>query len=95
VQPVVRRHFSPKGQHPAVAVSANGQGQVAWYEAGRVLTAPISKDGIGAVSRVARISGEQPMPSIAAGNKPGEWYLAWLDYETGHLEPYAARVQCK
>jgi serine/threonine-protein kinase len=35
------------------------------------------------------------MPSIAAGSKPGEWYLAWLDYETGHLEAYAARVLCK
>ena len=30
-----------------------------------------------------------------AGSKPGEWYLAWLDYEAGHLEAYAARVQCK
>jgi serine/threonine-protein kinase len=30
-----------------------------------------------------------------AGSKPGEWYLSWLDYETGHLEPYVARVQCK
>ena len=51
--------------------------------------------GVGAPTRIARISGEQPAPSITAGTKPGEWYVAWLDYETGHLEPYAARVLCK
>ena len=26
---------------------------------------------------------------------PGEWFVAWLDYESAHLEPYAARVVCK
>jgi hypothetical protein len=41
------------------------------------------------------VSSEQHTPSIAAGNKEGEWYFAWLDYEGAHLEAYAARVQCK
>jgi serine/threonine-protein kinase len=78
-----------------VAVTATGQALIVWYEGGKILTAPINKDGVGTPTRIARISGEQPMPSIVAGNKLGEWYLAWLDYETGHLEAYAARLQCK
>ncbi len=93
--PVLRRHFSRTGGHPAVAVAPTGQAQMVWYEAGKVLTASINRDGVGAPTRIARISGDQPTPSIMAGVKPGEWYLAWLDYETGHLEAYAARVQCK
>jgi serine/threonine protein kinase len=93
--PLWRNKFSRTGTHPAVAVSATGQGQVVWFEGGKVMTAAISRDTVGPPSRIARISGDQPMPSIAAGSKPGEWYLAWLDYETGHLEAFAARVLCK
>jgi serine/threonine-protein kinase len=94
-QPLLRRHFAKQGSHPAVAMAPSGQAQLVWYEGGRVLTASMGKDGMGTASRVARVSGEQPMPSIVAGQKPGEWYVAWLDYETGHLEPYAARVLCR
>jgi serine/threonine-protein kinase len=94
-QPLSRRKFAKTGAHPSVAMSPGGQAQLVWYESGKVVTAPLSRDGIGTPSRIARISGEQPPAAIVAGNKPGEWYLAWLDYETGHLEAYAARVQCK
>jgi hypothetical protein len=94
-KPIWWRKFSRTGGRPAVGVSPSGQAQMVWYEAGKVLTASVSRDGVGTPTRIARISGDQPTPSIAAGNKPGEWYLAWLDYETGHLEAYAARVQCK
>jgi hypothetical protein len=94
-QPVLRRHFSKTGGHPAVGVSATGQAQVVWYEGNKVLTAALTRDGVGPATRIARISGDQPTASIAAGAKPGEWYVAWLDYETGHLEAYAARMQCK
>ena len=93
--PLWRNKFSRTGTHPAVAVSATGQAQIMWFEGGKIMTASISRDTIGPASRIARISGDQPMPSITAGSKPGEWYLAWLDYETGHLEAYAARVLCK
>jgi eukaryotic-like serine/threonine-protein kinase len=94
-KPVARWHFTRTGGHPAVAVSAAGQAQLVWYENKQVFTAAITRDGVGVASRVARISAEEPLPSIAPGSKPGEWYLAWLDYEIGHLEAYAARVQCK
>jgi serine/threonine-protein kinase len=78
-----------------VALGANGQGELVWFEGGKVLLAAIGRDGVGPVTKIARVTGEQPMPSIAPSGKPGEWYLAWLDYEAGHLEPYAARVLCK
>jgi serine/threonine-protein kinase len=94
-QPLWRKKFSPRGGHPAVAVSTTGQGQIVWFENRQVLTAAITREGLGPASRVARISGDLQTPSITAGAQPGEWYLAWLDYETGHLEAYAARVLCK
>jgi serine/threonine-protein kinase len=84
-----------KGARPAIAFSASGQGQAVWFEGGRVVTAALAKDGLGPVTKMARVISDQPTPSITAGEKPGEWYIAWLDYEAGHLEPYAARVQCK
>ena len=94
-QPLWRNRFSRSGTRPAVAVSATGQAQIVWFEGGKVMTATITRDTVGPASRIARVSGDQPMPSITAGGKPGEWYVAWLDYETGHLEAYAARVLCK
>ena len=94
-QPLWRRKFSRTGTKPAVAVSATGQAQLVWFEGGKVLTASITRDRVGMPTRIARVSGDQPTPSIVAGSKPGEWYVSWLDYETGHLEAYAARVQCK
>jgi eukaryotic-like serine/threonine-protein kinase len=96
VKPLWRRKFSRTGTKPAVAFSRSGQAQIVWFEGGRVMTAPLTRDrGVGVPTRIARVSGDQPTPSIVAGSKPGEWYVAWLDYETGHLEAYAARVQCK
>jgi serine/threonine-protein kinase len=94
-QPLWRKKFAKVGMHPAVAVASDGHAQLVWYEGGRVATASISRDGIGPATRFARVSGDQPMPSIAPGAKTGEWYIAWLDYEAGHLEPYAARVLCR
>jgi len=78
-----------------VSVSSAGSFQIAWFESGRVMTAQLGKDGIGPSTKLARVISDQPPPSVAAGSKAGEWYIAWLDYETGHLEPYAVRVQCR
>jgi eukaryotic-like serine/threonine-protein kinase len=94
-QPLWRKKFAKAGMHPSVAIGANGQAQLAWYEGGRVATASINRDGVGTPTKLVRVSGEQPMPSISPGAKPGEWYIAWLDYEASHLEPYAARIQCR
>jgi serine/threonine-protein kinase len=94
-QPLWRKKFAKAGMDPAIAMTATGQAQLFWYEGGRVATASINRDGVGAPTKFARISGDQPMPSVAPGSKPGEWYVAWLDYEAGHLEPYAARILCR
>jgi serine/threonine-protein kinase len=59
------------------------------------MTASLSGAGGGPSSKMARVISDQPSPSLAAGSRPGEWYIAWLDYEAGHLEPYVARVQCR
>jgi serine/threonine-protein kinase len=89
------KKFSKTGSHPSVAIAATGQAQIVWYEAGTVVTASIDRDTVGPMSKIARVAGDQPMPAIVAGSKPGEWYLAWLHYEGGHLEPYAARILCR
>ncbi|XXX74966.1 serine/threonine-protein kinase [Sorangium sp. So ce134] len=94
-QPLWRKRFSKAGARPSVAIAPSGQAQLVWFEQGRMLTASINRDGIGAPTKFARVSGDQPAPSISPGAKPGEWYVAWLDYEAGHLEPYAARIQCR
>ncbi|AKT43355.1 serine/threonine-protein kinase [Chondromyces crocatus] len=94
-QPLWRKKFAKHGMHPAVAVDAEGHAQLFWYEGGRVVTAALTRDGVGPPTRFARVTGDQPMPSVTPGTKPGEWYAAWLDYEAGHLEPYVARVQCR
>jgi serine/threonine protein kinase len=94
VQPHGHRRWS-HGSRPSVAFAPGGGAQLVWYEGKQILTAPLSRSGVGAPARIARVTGDQPPPSITAGARPGEWFVAWLDYETGHLEPYAARVQCK
>ncbi len=87
--------FSNKGRHPGVAIAANGDVQLVWIENQRILTAGLGRDGVGPSSKVARIIGDQPPPAIAPGSQRGEWYVAWLDIEHNHREPYAARIQCQ
>jgi serine/threonine-protein kinase len=89
-----RKKFASSGGRPTVAFGENGA-RVAWYEGGKVRTASIDKDGIGAPSTLARVAGDQPSPSIVAGANPGEWTIGWLDFEAGRLEPYALRAMCR
>jgi serine/threonine protein kinase len=89
-----RKRFAPRGSHPAVAASREGQAAVAFYEGGRVRIASISRDGVGTASLFARASGDVPRPWITAGRQRGEWLVSWLDLEAGHTEPFMARLQC-
>ncbi|HLK40439.1 MAG TPA: hypothetical protein VKU41_26990, partial [Polyangiaceae bacterium] len=89
-----RKRFAAKGGHPAVAVAADGDAEVAFYEGGRVRIAPISRDGIGTTTTFARVLGDEPRPWIAPGRGRGEWLVSWLDTEAGHTEAFAARLQC-
>jgi serine/threonine-protein kinase len=93
-QPAWRKKFS-RGARPALAFAPGGQAQLVWFESGRVVTGSLGRDGLGGATKIARVISDQPTPSITAGKKPGEWYVAWLDYEAGHLEPYAARFECR
>ncbi|HTB73406.1 MAG TPA: serine/threonine-protein kinase, partial [Polyangiaceae bacterium] len=51
-----RKRFAPRGGHPAVAFTADGPAEVAFYEAGRVRVAAISRDGVGTTSTFAKVT---------------------------------------
>jgi hypothetical protein len=90
-----RKRFAPRGSHPTVAIGADGQAEVAFYEAGRVRIAPISRDGVGPAGTFAKTAGDQPRAWIAPGRGHGEWLVSWLDMEAGHTEPFFARLECR
>jgi serine/threonine-protein kinase len=90
-----RKRFAPRGGHPALATTADGQAEVAYYESGRVRLAAISRDGVSTTSTFAKVTGDQPRPWIAPGRVRGEWFVAWLDVEAGHTESFVARLQCR
>jgi serine/threonine-protein kinase len=90
-----RKRFAPHGGHPAVAFTDDGSAEVAFFEAGRVRVAPISRDGVGTTTTFARVTGDEPRPWIAPGRSHGEWFVSWLDVEAGHNEAFVARLQCR
>jgi len=90
-----RKRFAHRGMQVSVGLDAAGNGLLVWYQDGRVHVSPISRDGIGVPSVVGRVTGEQPVPSVSRGKGHGEWLIAWIDYEAGHLEAYLASVTCK
>jgi hypothetical protein len=81
--------------HPALGASTDGQIQVAFYEAGTVRIASLSRAVVGTTSTFGKISQEQPRPYVAAGPLKGEWYVAWTDIEAGHSEAFVARLACR
>ena len=90
-----RKRFTPKGGHPAVAISTEGQAELAFYDGGRVRIAGISRDGVGTTSTFAKVTGDQPRPWIAPGRTRGEWFVSWLDLEASHTEAFVTRLQCR
>jgi serine/threonine-protein kinase len=93
-QTLWHREFSRKGSAPSLTDSPNGA-MVVWYEASRVKLASMTRDGLEPASVLAKVGGFQPFASIAAGTRPGEWYISWRDYESGHLENFVVRAQCQ
>jgi serine/threonine-protein kinase len=89
------REFSSKGKRVSIARSRSGQSAMAYFAGDRLFLALVSRDGVGQPSVVSRVSGFQPSPTLVAGSAPGEWLVAWRDFEAGHLEIFVARAQCR
>lgn len=93
-EPLWHREFSTKGKRPVIARSSDGSAAVAFFAGDRLFVAPVDQDGIGRPSVISRVSGFQPQPSLVAGREPGEWLIAWRDFEAGQLEVFVARAHC-
>jgi len=87
------RDMPPKVVRPGVAANGNNA-VISWFDESRLRLAPLTRDGLGTVTSLSRVSGFQPQPDLAAGEKPGEWYISWRDYESAHLEVFALRTDC-
>jgi serine/threonine protein kinase len=93
-EPLWHRDFSPKGIRPTL-VSNGEKPHIAWYEEGRLKIAPFGRDGLGKPSVLARVNGFQPEADFARGEKPGQWLVAFRDYESAHFEAFGLRTECK
>ena len=91
---VWHKKFADRGSHPTLGVNGEGQVYVAFYEGGRIKVAQLTRDGIGPPSVIAKIGSDQPRPWLAGGLAKGEWWLTWTDADSGHTEPFVARVAC-
>jgi serine/threonine protein kinase len=91
---VWHKKFAAGGSHPTLGVNGDGQVYVAFYEGNRLKVAQLTRDGIGPSSVIAKVGNDQPRPWLAGGAAKGEWWLTWTDTDSGHTEPFAARVAC-
>jgi hypothetical protein len=94
LEPLWHREFSPKGIRPTL-VSTDKQTLIAWYEDSRLKLAELGRDGIGKPSVLAKVNGFQPEPDVARGEKPGQWLIAFRDYESAHFEAFGLRTECQ
>jgi len=86
---------SAKGIRPSVATGREGDVVLSYYEAGKLKISQLSKVGPGPATVLAKATAaDAPRPTLVPGRSPGEWYVAWLDSEFGHLEPYMVRLLC-
>jgi len=88
-----RKVVSATGMQAGVGLDGAGHGLVAWYEDGRLRTAPVTLDGIGAGGLAGRVAGDHPGPTVAWEN--GSWLVGWSSFEGGHPEAYLQRVVCQ
>jgi serine/threonine protein kinase len=89
-----RRDLGPKALSPSLAVAGN-EVAIAWYDGGKLRLAKMSRDGVGAPTLLGRATGYQPAPNLLPGAKPGEWIVAWRDFEAGLHEGFVVRAECK
>jgi serine/threonine protein kinase len=89
-----RKRFAEHGSAPSLGVSDDGKVSVVFYDGNAVRIAMLAREGVSAPSTFAKVSGDAPPPSVAAGRMKGEWVVAWQDNEGAHTEAYAARILC-
>ncbi len=89
------KNVSAKGIRPSIATGREGDVILSYYEAGKLKISQLSRVGAGPATVLAKATAaDAPRPTLVAGRTPGEWYVAWLDSEYGHLEPYMVRLLC-
>jgi eukaryotic-like serine/threonine-protein kinase len=93
-EPLWSREFSPKGIRPTLLTTGD-KTLIAWYEDARLKLAELGRDGLGKASVLARVNGFQPEPDVTRGEKPGQWLVAFRDYESAHFEAFGLRAECK
>jgi eukaryotic-like serine/threonine-protein kinase len=93
-EPLWHREFSPKGIRPTL-VASDKKTLLVWYEDSRLKLAELGRDGLGKASVLARVNGFQPEPDVARGEKPGQWLIAFRDYESAHFEAFGLRTECQ
>jgi len=92
-EPLWQREFSTKGIRPTL-VATKDKTLIAWYEDSRLKLAELGRDGLGKASVLASVKGFQPEPDITHGEKPGQWLVAFRDYESAHFEAFGLRTEC-
>jgi len=92
--PLWYRQFSRKGSRPTVSKD-DRSAVVAWFEDSRLRLAPLSRDGVGKPSTLSKVSGFQPNPDLKRGARPGQWYIAFRDFESARLEAFTLRAECR
>jgi len=93
-EPLWHREFAPKGIRPTL-VTSGSKTWTSWYEDSRLKFAELSRDGLGKASVLARVNGFQPEPDVTRGEKPGQWLVAFRDYESAHYEAFGLRAECQ
>ena len=79
----------------ATLASGGDKTLVAWYEDSRLKLMEIKRDGLGKPSILARVNGFQPDPDLTRGEKPGQWLVAFRDYESARFEAFGLRTECQ
>jgi serine/threonine-protein kinase len=93
-EPLWHREFSVKGIRPTL-VATKDKTLIAWYEDSRLKLAELGRDGLGKASVLASVKGFQPEPDVTRGEKPGQWLVAFRDYESAHFEAFGLRTECQ
>jgi serine/threonine protein kinase len=93
-EPLWHRDFSPKGIRPTL-VATDKKTLIVWYEDSRLKLAELGRDGVGKASVLGRVNGFQPEADVARGEKPGQFLVAFRDYESAHYEAFGLRTECQ